>query len=211
MKFLIRRNVTVSALSVLLAGAMLVIQAGPAAALPAGAYWYRHWSLPEAWKSSKGAGVTVAVLDTGVKGSLGDLRGQVLPGVDLTDHPTGAEDDQPLPGEGDFRHGSAMAALIAGTSRAALGWSASRHRPRFCRCGSVPPRARAQLPRSKGFIGRWNTEPRSISMSFSGSVPCKNTFYGNAIACAYRHDVIVVARLPAMIPGRSVRPVIVPA
>jgi hypothetical protein len=192
MKFLIRRNVVVSALGVLLAGAMLLIQAGPAAALPAGAYWYHQWSLPEAWKISKGAGVKVAVLDSGVKGSLGDLRGQVLPGVDLTDHPTGAEDDQPLPGEGDFGHGSAMAALIAGTGRGAgMVGVAPQAKILPVRVGAAEGASTSAA--IKGIHWAVDHGAKVISMSFGGSVLCKNTFYSNAIAYAYRHDVIVVA------------------
>jgi hypothetical protein len=192
MKFLIRRNVIVSALSLLLASAMLVVQAGPAAALPAGAYWYRHWSLSEAWKISKGAGVKVAVLDSGVKGSLGDLRGQVLPGVDLTDHPTGAQDDQPLPGEGDFGHGSAMAALIAGTGRGAgMVGVAPEAKILPVRVGAAEGASTSAA--IKGIHWAVDHGAKVISMSFGGSVLCKNTYYENAIAYAYRHDVIVVA------------------
>ncbi|MCQ4082681.1 type VII secretion-associated serine protease mycosin [Streptomyces sp. RB6PN25] len=62
----------------------------------------------QAWQTSRGRGVTVAVLDTGVDGSHPDLTGQVLPGTDLIGF--GAK-----PGDGDWaRHGTAMAGIIAG-------------------------------------------------------------------------------------------------
>ncbi|MEV4106489.1 S8 family serine peptidase [Nonomuraea sp. NPDC049695] len=60
--------------------------------------------LPEAWRSSRGEGVVVAVLDTGVNGRHPDLRGAVIEGPDLTGAAKG------LWG----RHGTAMAGLIAG-------------------------------------------------------------------------------------------------
>ncbi|MFE3326379.1 type VII secretion-associated serine protease mycosin [Streptomyces sp. NPDC059176] len=73
----------------------------------------RQWALDalhteEAWRTTKGTGITVAVLDTGVDDSHPDLSGQVLPTKDLIGF--GAE-------RGDrswARHGTAMAGIIAG-------------------------------------------------------------------------------------------------
>lgn len=191
MRFFSRRLPLLAPPLALAAAALLAVPVDPAAAVPSGAPWYQQWSLPQAWTVSKGAGVKVAVLDSGVKGSLGDLRGQVLPGVDLTDHPTGAQDDHPIPGEINFGHGTDMAALIAGTGKGAG-------------MVGVAPQAKI-LPVRVGVLGadvsaaikgiRWAVDhgAKVISMSFGGTVPCKNTFYGNAIAYAYHHDAIVVA------------------
>ncbi|MEU5885052.1 S8 family serine peptidase [Spirillospora sp. NPDC047279] len=73
----------------------------------------REWHLdamhvPKAWKWSKGQGVTVAVLDTGVDKRHPDLTGRVTTGPDLTG---GAR----RPG-GKFwgLHGTSMASIIAG-------------------------------------------------------------------------------------------------
>ncbi|WP_245654585.1 S8 family serine peptidase [Streptomyces violens] len=60
------------------------------------------------WKASTGKGIKVAVVDSGVDPSTPSLRGQVLPGKDLTGADGGAHDDY----DG---HGTTMAELIAGT------------------------------------------------------------------------------------------------
>ncbi|MEU1854077.1 S8 family serine peptidase [Streptomyces sp. NPDC019990] len=64
------------------------------------------YGAQKVWKTSEGAGVTVAVLDSGVDVSHPDLAGQVLPGKDFT----GAGD----PHKDNDGHGTGMASLIAG-------------------------------------------------------------------------------------------------
>ncbi|MFJ6512270.1 type VII secretion-associated serine protease mycosin [Streptomyces sp. NPDC091406] len=65
----------------------------------------------EMWAMSTGAGVTVAVIDTGVDHSVPDLQGRVLKGKDLALSASGDEQTDP---DG---HGTRMAALIAGTGK----------------------------------------------------------------------------------------------
>ncbi|MEU5363664.1 type VII secretion-associated serine protease mycosin [Streptomyces sp. NPDC005925] len=73
----------------------------------------QQWALDamhtqEAWRTTKGAGVTVAVLDTGVDSDHPDLRGNVLTGRDMVGF--GAKrGDRPW-----ARHGTAMAGIVAG-------------------------------------------------------------------------------------------------
>ncbi|MCI0383934.1 type VII secretion-associated serine protease mycosin, partial [Streptomyces sp. CNQ085] len=73
----------------------------------------RQWGLDavgarEAWNTTRGKGVTVAVLDTGVDAGHPDLRDRVLEGRDLVGF--GARR-----GDGHWaRHGTAMAGIIAG-------------------------------------------------------------------------------------------------
>ncbi|GGV42703.1 type VII secretion-associated serine protease mycosin [Streptomyces griseoflavus] len=99
-----------AALGALLAATLVLLPATPAHADGIRA---RQWGLEamrteQAWQTTKGAGVTVAVLDTGVETDHPDLDGNVLPGKDLVGF--GAR-------EGDrawARHGTAMAGIIAG-------------------------------------------------------------------------------------------------
>jgi type VII secretion-associated serine protease mycosin len=73
----------------------------------------QQWALdavnvPAAWATTRGEGVTVAVLDTGVDADHPDLRGSVLAERDLVG--MGAE-----PGDPSWAaHGTAMAGIIAG-------------------------------------------------------------------------------------------------
>jgi type VII secretion-associated serine protease mycosin len=62
----------------------------------------------EIWKVSKGEGVTVAVIDSGVDDSVADLRGQVLPGKDYSSR--AGDENKDID-----NHGTSMAALIAAT------------------------------------------------------------------------------------------------
>ncbi|MFE2260357.1 type VII secretion-associated serine protease mycosin [Streptomyces griseosporeus] len=63
----------------------------------------------EMWRTSKGEGITVAVIDTGVDPNNPDLKGRVLDGLDLAPKSPGDEHT-------DYGgHGTGMAGLIAGT------------------------------------------------------------------------------------------------
>ncbi|MEU6481887.1 type VII secretion-associated serine protease mycosin [Streptomyces sp. NPDC047017] len=101
---------TRGALGLLLAAALAL---GPATTAYADGIRAQQWALDalhtqQAWRTTKGQGVTVAVLDTGVETDHPDLAGNVLPTKDLVGF--GAH-----PGERTWaRHGTAMAGIIAG-------------------------------------------------------------------------------------------------
>ncbi|MBD3010167.1 S8 family serine peptidase [Streptomyces sp. 5-10] len=109
-KFGARRR-SLSALATLGAGFMAVGGIAPAAVAQdiSSQQWYlKDMQADDMWKVSKGKGITVAVVDTGVKASLPELQGQVLEGADMSHNPTGAHKDT-------NGHGTNIAALIAGT------------------------------------------------------------------------------------------------
>lgn len=95
--------------------------AAPAADLPndTGAQW--QWGLtsiraPEAWSIARGAGITVAVIDSGINVNHDDLRGQLVGTADC-DNGTcvdggGADDDG---------HGTHVAGIIAATADNGIG------------------------------------------------------------------------------------------
>ncbi|MFG2462121.1 type VII secretion-associated serine protease mycosin [Streptomyces sp. NPDC048523] len=97
-------------LSVLLAAAVALV---PPTAAHADGIRAKQWALDamhtqQAWQTTKGAGVTVAVLDTGVENDHPDLVGNVLTGKDMIGF--GAVRGQ----RAWARHGTAMAGIIAG-------------------------------------------------------------------------------------------------
>ncbi|MGW7498461.1 type VII secretion-associated serine protease mycosin [Streptomyces luteogriseus] len=98
------------ALGALLTAGLVLL---PAATAHADGIRAQQWALDamhteQAWQTTKGEGITVAVLDTGVEADHPDLAGNVLPGKDLVGF--GAE-----PGDRAWaRHGTAMAGIIAG-------------------------------------------------------------------------------------------------
>ncbi|MCT2588685.1 type VII secretion-associated serine protease mycosin [Streptomyces sp. N2-109] len=107
-----RRTATLL-LALLLAACTLLTSAPGTAFAADGDIQRRQWGLKavnagDAWKTTKGEGVTVAVLDTGVDGSHPDLRGSVLTGKDMVGFGA-ARGDAPW-----ARHGTAMAGIIAG-------------------------------------------------------------------------------------------------
>lgn len=105
--FMTRRT---GSLAVLLGACLAVL---PPTAAHADSIRAQQWALDamhteEAWQTTKGKGITVAVLDTGVEDDHPDLAGNVLEGKDMVGF--GAQ-------RGDrawARHGTAMAGIIAG-------------------------------------------------------------------------------------------------
>jgi subtilisin family serine protease len=93
-----------------LAAASVAMAAGPATAstIRSQEWWLQKLHVTKAWMSTRGAGVTVAVLDTGVDPNQPDLTGSVITGPDYTG-------SQRVPGGLYWGiHGTAMASLIAG-------------------------------------------------------------------------------------------------
>lgn len=74
-------------------------------------YWLAQYGIEQAWGITQGAGVRIAIIDTGVDGSHPDLQGAVVGGADFSG--LGSSDGQTPVGE-DRRHGTMVASLAAG-------------------------------------------------------------------------------------------------
>lgn len=104
-----RRRATALLAALTAAAALLTATAAPASA---DGLQDLQWGLddvraPEAWNTTRGTGITVAVLDTGVDATHPDLTGQVLEPKDFVGFGARRGDDSWA------RHGTAMAGIIA--------------------------------------------------------------------------------------------------
>src|SRR5258705_11031603 len=92
-----------------LALVVALFSSGPAWAAVGLQQWHLAFlRIPQAQAVSDGAGVIVAVVDTGVDAKHPDLSGSVLPGVDHVPRP--ASDDGGVDLDG---HGTGMAGLVS--------------------------------------------------------------------------------------------------
>ncbi|MFE5817359.1 S8 family serine peptidase [Streptomyces sp. NPDC056479] len=164
------------------------------------------YDAEKVWKTSQGAGVTVAVIDSGVDASHPDLTGQVLAGKDFTS----AGD----PHKDDDGHGTGMASLIAGHGHGMNNSSGVM---------GLAPKAKI-LPVRTGQNGdklvtedwvagvRYATDQgaKVINLSLNDSTAYPGSKAAKAIAYAQSKDVVVVAgagndagnvNYPAALPG----------
>ncbi|WP_234324022.1 type VII secretion-associated serine protease mycosin [Streptomyces sp. NRRL S-481] len=156
------------------------------------------------WAESRGAGVTVAVVDSGVDGGHPDLTGQVLKGKDFT-------------GGGDAQndtdgHGTGMASIIAGHGHGENNSAGV--------VGLAPKAKILPIKTGNGAVGKnWPSGVRYavdqgadvINLSFGDSLAYPGSEGAKAITYAQQHDVVVVAatgndgnaalEYPAKLPG----------
>jgi subtilisin family serine protease len=157
--------------------------------------------VPAAWRSSLGAGVTVAVLDSGVDPDVSDLAGSVITGPDYT----GTDTSPSSPDWG--MHGTWMASLIAGHGHGpgdASGIIGVAPRARILSVRVIPDRSdphyaayqREQEPRiqralADGIDYAVRHGAGVISMSIGYSAPSRAV--RAALLNAYDHGVVLVA------------------
>lgn len=200
------------------------------AAAPNDPYYPLQWGLGEetgamrmagAWTASKGAGVVVAVIDTGIT-SHSDLNANVLPGYDMMSDPTYSRDsngrDANPHDEGDWTpagmcgdgvpaslsswHGTQVAGIIAATANNGNGMAGVAPEAKILPVRALGPCGGYLSDITDGII--WaaggsvagvpaNPNPaRVINMSLGATQPCSATFQ-NAIDFANGTGAAVVA------------------
>ena len=158
-------------------------------------------SVPAAWQLTRGGGVTVAVIDSGVNTKVSDLAGSVLTGPDYT----GVSTSSSNPNWGV--HGTWMASLIAGHGHGSGGDSGVigiAPRSKILSIRVIPDRAdprygqysHEQEPAiqdslASGIDYAVRHGAKVISMSIGYSAP--NSAVRQALAEAFSHGVVVVA------------------
>jgi type VII secretion-associated serine protease mycosin len=158
-------------------------------------YWLDEYGIRTAWTTTQGAGVTIAVIDTGVDGTVPELQGAVISGADFSG--LGSADGQTPVGPVDEKdHGTMVASLAAG--RGVGGTNGV--------IGAAP--AATILPISIGFgegstssddqiaaAVRYATDAGAdvINMSLTRNTLEWPTSWDDAFLYAMDHDVVIVA------------------
>ncbi|MFI6580526.1 S8 family serine peptidase [Embleya sp. NPDC050493] len=102
-----RMSVTLGVLLIIMVGAGHFAPRAHADSIRAQQWYLDTWKIDDVWKTTRGAGVTVAVVDSGVDTTHVDLVGQILPSLNTTGDQDG--------------HGTSMASLIVGQGQAGGG------------------------------------------------------------------------------------------
>ena len=180
-------------------------------------YWLDDYGFEQAWNTTRGAGVKVAVIDTGVDGSVPDLAGAIAGGTDVSG--VGAPDGQkPLGDAESANHGTWVASLLAGRGTG----------PGDGVLGAAPEASilpvSVALGKAMGPVGsdtqiaeavRWAVDNGAsvINMSLTRNTLDWPTSWDEAFQYAFDHDVVIVAAAgnrgsgtsevgaPATIPG----------
>lgn len=200
------------------------------AATPNDTYYPLQWALGEengamsmagAWTASKGAGVVVAVIDTGIT-SHTDLNANVLPGYDMMSYPADSRDsdgrDANPHDEGDWTpagmcgdgvpasssswHGTQVASIIAATANNVKGMAGVAPEAKILPVRALGPCGGYLSDITDGIIWAAGgsiaglpanpTPARVINLSLGAIEPCSATFQ-NAIDFAYGTGAAVVA------------------
>ncbi len=178
-------------------------------------YWLNDYGFSQAWNTSKGAGVTVAVVDTGVDGSVVEPNGAVVGGTDVSG--IGSADGQTPVGD-DSNHGTLVASLLAGRGTPAGGGLIGVAPEASILSVSVAfGTSDATLSNDDQIAAgiRWAVDNGAdvINMSLTRNTLDWPTSWDDAFMYAFDHDVVVVAAAgnrgsgttevgaPATIPG----------
>ncbi|MFC4912063.1 S8 family serine peptidase [Actinomadura gamaensis] len=158
-------------------------------------WWFRTWPIQDKiWPVTRGGGVTIALLDSGVNARLPELSGAVLPGADLVDQSTDGRVDLDTESPG---HGTATAAQMVGQGGGSSGYLGVAPGARVLPI-RIPETALTGDVLAKAITTAVDRGAKVVNMSFVQDsamftpVHCDPQL-APAITYALRHDVILVA------------------
>lgn len=212
------RRAGLVSLSIAIIGVLLPVTGAPLAhadGVRENQYWLAEYGFTEAWATSRGKGVTVAVIDTGIARNVPELDGQVIGGTDVSG--LGSSDGQSPVGD-EPEHGTLVASVLAGHGRGAnQGIIGVAPEARLLSI-SVALGANASPVSNDEQIARavrWAVDHGAevINMSLTRNTVDWPSSWDDAFGYAFAHDVVVVAAAgnrgsgtvelgaPATIPG----------
>lgn len=177
-------------------------------------YWLTDYGISEAWKTTKGKGVTIAVIDTGIA-RVPELDGAVIGGTDVSG--AGASDGRTPVGVIDANHGTWVASLAAARGTGADSGLIGVAPEASLLSISVGFGASAEVPFSQQIATAvtWAVDHGAdiINMSLTTNQLSWDESWDDAFLYAFDHDVVVVVAAgnrsngttqvgaPATIPG----------
>ncbi|MCG7415950.1 MULTISPECIES: S8 family serine peptidase [Microbacterium] len=215
------RRVVAAVASVVLGAVMLTgataapVPEDPTDPVRAAQYWLDQYGIRDAWKTTRGAGQKIAVIDTGIARGPVEFTGAVAAGTDVSG--VGAPDGRTPVGAVDSNHGSWVASLAAsrgtGNGRGMIGVAPEAELLSI----SVGFGATTSKPFTEQIVDalRWAVDEGAtiINMSLTTNTLDWDPSWDEAFQYAFEHDVVVVVAAgnrgsgtsrvgaPATIPG----------
>lgn len=206
------------------AAALTLVTAAPASAaapeteadpVRAAEYWLADYGIEKAWETTRGSGVTIAVIDTGIGKGPVEFEGAVVGGTDVSG--AGTPDGRTPVGAVDSNHGSWVASLAAGRGTGPDAGMIGVAPEAELLSVSVGFGSSATRPFTEQIAEaiRWSVDNGAdvINMSLTTNVPDWDESWDAAFLYAFDHDVVVVVAAgnrgsgttrvgaPATIPG----------
>jgi subtilisin family serine protease len=158
-------------------------------------YWLDQYGIRSAWSTTEGKGITIAVIDTGVDGTVPDLAGAVSGGVDFSGN--GAPNGEEPVGDADERdHGTMVASLAAGRGTAGgagvIG-SAPQAKILSISIGFGAAATNSDQQIAEAVTWAVNHGANVINMSLARASLSWPVSWDTAFLYAMRHNVVIVA------------------
>ncbi len=205
----------VAAATVLLAGSTATPSPASSDPVRAAEYWLDEYGVTQAWTTTRGEGVRIAIIDTGVGRGPVEFEGAVVAGTDVSG--IGSPDGRTPVGAVDANHGSWVASLAAsrgtGANTGMIGVAPASE----ILSVSVGFGSSATVPFTQQIAEaiRWSVDngADSINLSLTTNTPDWDRSWDDAFLYAYDNDVVVVVAAgnrgsgtsrvgaPATIPG----------